>query len=165
MERIPSKNNLINEAFNLNSNFNVQPLTVLPPSANHFQPITHSRTPSLEVKDLKLTALRPPPTSVGFNQASKTPNSFFDQPNIPQNILAPPSKPITKTPEPTTEIARKLSAVSLTKPSTSPSVSLVNNSPNPSSMPPTILPPTSMLPPPTSLGSSGSSNPYSARGY
>lgn len=43
-------NNLINEAFNLSASLsNFQPLTVLPPSSNHFQPI-HSRTPSTDLK-------------------------------------------------------------------------------------------------------------------
>lgn len=159
------KNNLINEAFNLNSNFTgLQPLTVLPPSSSHFKPITHSRTPSMEIKDLKLSALKPPPVNLFQNSQSKTPNSFFDQPNsTPSNILAQPTQ---KTPDPT-EIKRNNSAVSLNHFNSSVSSSGTNNSPLPSTIPPPVQPliqPPAAMPPQQSSSANGTSNPYAAKG-
>lgn len=150
----PNKNNLINEAFNLNSNLTgIQPLKVLPPSDNHFQPISgHSRTPSVEIRDLKLNALKPPPVNLfQGNTQSKTPNSFFDQTNITQNILAPPAPPVvSKTP---TEIARN----------PSPALNQLKPTIPPSNMAPPIPPP-SIIPPPAVSANSGTSNPYAAKG-
>lgn len=158
----PNKNNLINEAFNLNSNFTgIQPLKVLPPSDNHFQPISgHSRTPSIEIRDLKLNALKPPPVNLfqGNNQ-SKTPNSFFDQTNITQNILAAPAPPVvSKTP---TELVRNPSPALNNLKSTIPTS---NNSPLASNTMAPPIPPPASIPPPATSANSGTSNPYSAKG-
>lgn len=183
LKTVPSKNNLINEAFNLNTNFaGIQPLTVLPPTTNHFQPISHSRTPSMEIKDLKLTALKPPPTNPFQNTQSNTPNSFFDQPTTTPTILAPPAAnnniPFKKTPEATDQSILNTSSPSFNQPSISPiginsSTPAFNTIPSttipPTTQPPTIQPPTiqplSVVPPPmSSMNSSGSSNPYAAKG-
>lgn len=170
LKTVPSKNNLISEAFNLNSNLGgIQPWTVLPPSTNHFQPISHSRTPSTEIKDLKLSALKPPPPNPFQNAQSKTPNSFFDQPTITPNALVPPaaSVPLTRTPEPS-ELFKSGPAASAqyAKPPSVTNISPMPTMPTSTSIqPPTssIQPPTGIPPPPSST-SSGSANPYAAKG-
>lgn len=177
-----SQNNLINEAFNLNAN-NLKPLNILPPSSNHFQPISHNRTPSTEIKDLKLTAaLKAPPISnhLFINSQNKTPNSFFDEPISDLGHTFPSCSPpvLKKTPEPT-EIQNKNESnfipsntlpstipVSIQKPPSLASAQQHNRTPSNGILhnflpPPISLPPTSL---PTSIGSSGSSNPYAAKG-
>ena len=168
-----SQNSLITEAFNLNANFaSIQPLTVLPPTTNHFKPIGtplgHSRTPSAEVNSLNLTALKPPPANPFMNTAAKTPNSFFDQPNITPTILAPPLK--LATPEPKNSCSEQTVNSQYKAPASMAPTSSLSQPPVLNPMPPssvqmsTAQPPTALPPPPASSTSSGSSNPYAAKG-
>ena len=159
-----NKNSLINEAFNLNTNFtNIQPLTVLPPSINHFQPISHSRTPSMEVKDL--VTLKPA-TNLFPGQA-KTPSSYFDQPSLNAgSFLTESSSALTKPPQLFKPVQpfESLKSEPLLSNSASASnmQSMIPNLSSPLSS--QVLPPTSLPPPPPTLNASGSSNPYAAKG-
>jgi len=158
---------------------------VLPPSSNHFQPI-HSRTPSVEIKevmkpgDLSATLNASKISPSMFNQQAKNAANFFDQLNtekapspfanganklpLQPPIITPVAiKPNCQTPpEPTLQISQPPANPATQSPSQMLPLS-TSTLPPPSSLPP----PMSIQPPPALLASSttsGSANPYSARG-
>lgn len=129
---------------------NFQPLTVLPPSSNHFQPI-HSRTLSTDLKpndpkkQTESANLSPFNPSLFFEQANKsftpsTQTGAASQPtdvNAISSLFTPvPSKPLNSFPIQTN----------------SPILTSLSN-----------LPPPSAVPPPLSKATT-SSNPYAAKG-
>jgi len=167
-DKSQNKNILINEAFSLSSLSNFQQLTVLPPTANHFQPI-HSRTPSTEIKEVpKIFDTKQSNVSLNnINNMSDnllSAGSFFDQPVKPFNSLAPSLANTAFNPVETKPAeANMLSSSSLFTP--------VPSKPqaNQFGQPPSLvglsnMPPPSTVPPPLSKPSSTASNPYSAKG-
>jgi hypothetical protein len=82
-----ANNSLISEAFNLNTSLSgFQPMTVLPPTSNHFRPI-HSRTPSSELKETLNTSKsssssplkQSSPSLASQSILANNPSSYFDQ--------------------------------------------------------------------------------------
>lgn len=156
--------------------------TVLPPSSNHFQPI-HSRTPSVEIKEV----LKPADSSATsaskispniFNQQPKNAANFFDQ--LAEKAPSPSASGANKLPQPPiiTPVAIKPNCQTPPEPSVQVSQPPANSPTQSSSQLPPLLtstlpppssipPPMSIQPPPASLttaAASGSANPYSARG-
>ncbi len=107
----------------------------------------------MEVKDLKLSALKPPPPNP-FSSSSvqpKPPSSFFDQPNSTSAGEPFPNPP---------------ASVPFHKPPAMPLLaSAPAKSPVAQIMPPLVQPPASLPPPPSAPNpTGGSSNPYAAKG-
>lgn len=160
--------------------------TVLPPSSNHFQPI-HSRTPSVEIKeafkpaDLSATSASKFSPNM-FYQQPKNAAHFFDQLNSAEKAPSPSASGANKLPQPPiiTPVAIKPNCQTPPEPSlqvsqqpANPSIQLPSQTIQPlsttSSLPPpsSIPPPMIIQPPPPASSTTvttGSANPYSARG-
>lgn len=129
---------------------NFQPLTVLPPSSNHFQPI-HSRTPSTDLKPND-----PKKQTESANLSPFNPSLFFEQ----ANKSFSPSTQTGAASQPTDVNA--ISSLFTPVPSKAlNSFPIQTNSPVLASL--SNLPPPSAVPPPLSKAST-SSNPYAAKG-
>jgi hypothetical protein len=157
--------------------------TVLPPSSNHFQPI-HSRTPSVEIRDvLKPADLNTSSASKFspnmFNQQPKNASNFFDQLNTEKASNPSPSNEANKLTQPPIITPLPIKPNYQASPETllqncQPAVKIQTQlSSQIPSLSTSILPPPSSIPPPMSIQpppanstkpASGSANPYSARG-